>query len=608
MPPFLIILLTLAAVGVVLRGSATVVLGLLLTAALVVPGSLGVPFTNIPYLSVQHVLVLAGIGRLVLGRIDGSLPRSALRPTRVHVALVGLVLVSLLVGVGLVDSGDPVQGALARLFDLLDQLGVLVVFLALLRQQRDLRPAVRAAGVAVGIACVVAVLEYLTKHSLGEFLFRQLPSQRPTPAATPLNGRDGEVRVRVGAEFALQFAWLVVMLLPVLAVAALGARRRQALWAAGAVGLGLLAVYWSFTRTALAASVAVLVLAALLSGRRVLALLGTALVVLGGLAYLAVPAVSRHLDVAADAGSVDARTLRLAPILEVVSHHPVRGLGLGELKASGYRVTDNAYLLQYVELGVIGVVLLVLLLLVAGAETVRALRLVPTADRAVVAACVAGVTAYALSAATYDAFTLIQGTHLLWFLVALPIVLAERHAPPAAPRELPRLAVLAAGAAVGGLLVGGLVYAVAPTHVAQRFTMTTLPLAVDSRPDDDFVDGERAIDTACFGMRSLALARVDLDCTDPKGPAGLAAVRVSAPTRRQVDQAVETYTTLLRSSLRLRSAQLFPAADPAGGRMTWARTAPVWLPLAAVCLVLAFGGRRRPDRRPVLRRSPAAAR
>jgi hypothetical protein len=593
-PPFLLVLLTIAGVGVVLRARDAVAMGVLVTSALVIPGSLDVPFTNSVYLSIQHVLVLAGLARLVLGRLEGSVDSAALRVTRVHGALLLVIVLSLVVGVGAADDGRPVSQGLARLLDLLDQLGTFVVLLALLRQAKDLRVALRVATFAVLVGGVIAVVEYKTKGSLGHYLFRQLPSQSTSIASRPLGDRAGQVRVRVGAEFSLQFGWLVVMLLPLVAAAGfLTLRRRRAVLAAVTVGLGLLGIYWSFTRSALAASAGVLILGALLSRQRVLVRAGGLGIALAGALYALVPAIRHHLDRSADAGSVMARELRLAPILDVVSKHPVRGLGLGGLGSSGFGVTDNAYLLQYVELGVVGAVLLLGLLLASAIPAIDALRVSRADDRVIAAAAAVGVLAFLVSAGTYDAFTLVQGPHLLWFLVALSTALVERRLPPRPRRQVRWLAAPVLAAGLTGLVAGLLVYAFTPVHTGQRLLLTTLPLSIDNRPGDAFVEGERTVTTACAGLLSLHLPRVHLDCDDPKGAAGVAVIRVAAPDAVVVAAATQTYLTSLRTAFNLPSAQLFPLDQPRRSRSSWAQTAPVWLALGGMALLCQL---RRPRR------------
>jgi hypothetical protein len=562
-----------------------------------VPGSLAVPFTSVVYLTILHVLTLAGLGRLVLGRIDGSVERASLRTTRVHAVLGVVVAASLVIGLGGADDGEPLRLALGRIFDLLDQGAIYAVFLALLRQQPDLRRAMRPAVVAVGCGCLVAGIEYATKQSLGEFLFRDLPSQIGTPASFPLGQRSGQVRVRAGAEFALQFAWLVVMMLPLMAAVGMSARRRPRAMALLAVAVGVLTVYASFTRTALAASVAVLVVAALLSRQRAMVVLGLGTAALAGVLYVLVPPVSRHLDVSSDSGSVQVRQLRLPPILDVVSFHPLRGLGLGGLGASGYRVTDNAYLLHYVELGALGVLLLVLVMVAALVEAVRAVRVSAPQDRLLAAAAVAGVLAYVASAATYDAFTLLPGPHLLWFLVALAVTITERNAAPRRPVDFPLLVTTAVTAGLVGLAAGLLVYVLTPAHDGQRYVLTTLPVEVDNRLGDDYADGERAVTTACAGLLSMHLSHVRLDCQDPKTAAGVAEVRIAAPNRFALESAGSTYVTALRRSFGLPDARFFPKGPARRGRPSWAGTAPAWGPPAAVAVLLLVGiPRRRRDR------------
>jgi hypothetical protein len=597
-PASLILLLTIIGVATVLRARPVVVLGLYVSSAMLVPGSLAVPLTGTSYLTIQHVLVVAGLARLVLSRYDGTLPASALRATRVHLALGVFLLVSLVVGVLIaVDAGE-VTPSVGRLVDLLDQLGYFVVCLALIRHIADLRLVLAAAAVGVVLAGAGGIVEHITGDSWGHFLFSKIPAQQLSTAAFPLGNRDGTLRVRVGGEFALQYAWMVAMLLPVLAGAALVCTRRVARgFGLALVGgtVAMLAVYWSFARTALAAGVLALAAFALLSRQRLLVVAAGLGMVGAAALYLTVPTVARHLDASADTGSIDVRVFRLAPFMDTVSYHPLRGLGLGGLLKGGFRVSDNAFLLSYVELGAIGVVMLVLVLAVAVAESLRPLWSQGIQERVLGAAAAVGVLAYVASAMTYDAFSLIQGTHVLWFLVAFSIVLGERALEPR--RLLPVRAAWVRASVAGaiGLAVAGGVYALAPQHTAERLILTSLPQVIDTRPGDALVDGARAIKTACGTAFAIALPDVDLDCTDLSSAPGLARLRVQAPTIDVVREAVATYGEAFRTTANLPGARLLSEGPARSGKSSWVRTAPVWLPVGLAGLALLLPRRRRDD-------------
>ncbi|MCW2779323.1 MAG: hypothetical protein JWN17_3048 [Frankiales bacterium] len=587
MPAPLLVLLSVLAGALVLRARTAVALALLVGAAPLVPASLVVPFSPTPYLTVQHVLVLAGVARLVLGVAQGSVGEPELRPTRAQAALGVLLVVSGVLGVGFAVAAGPLGFAGFRLADLLDQLLYLVVALALVRQLPDLWTALRIAAGVLLCACAVAAVERVTGRSYGHFLFSRLPEQFGTDASFPLGARDGTIRVRAGAEFALQFAWLVVPLVPALVVVAVRGRRGPVLAAAATAFAGL-AVYWSVSRSAVPAVVVAVVVVGLLARDRRLVALGTGAVVVAGLAYLLVPGVADRLSSSADEGAISIRFERLAPILGAASQHPLRGLGLGELVAAGYRTADQALLLEYAELGVVGVVLLVLVLVAALLQAGGALR-AGGDERVVAAVCTTGVVAYVVSTGTYDAFSVLQGPHVLWFLVAVGAVAAERAG--VRPRPLPAVPAVVATALVAGVL-GLAAQALAPVHAATELRVTTVPLALEAlAPSDVLVEGTRLLSTVCgiVTSRAVALPGVEVDCTDLHTAGGLLALRVQASTPARVRAAVAELTTGAVERVPGVELRTYVEVPVRTGRDTVWRTAPLWAPLGAVGLLLLTG-------------------
>lgn len=592
MPGFAVALLALAGAVAVVRLRPLGALAVLVLAAVLVPGPLVVPFLHSSYLTVQHVLVLAGVARLVLQESDHAAARLALRPTPVHVALAALLVVAGVVGIALSPQSGRLGFAGYRLLDLADQLAFFVVCLTLVRRVGDARRVLAVAAVAVVVSSLIAVGEHVTGGSYGHWLFSRLPGQAGTDAAYPLSIRGGESRVRAGGEFALQFAWMSVTLLPVLIAVGLRARRARLPLTVGGTVLVTLGVYWSFTRTALAALVVVIVVLALLSRDRVLAGLSAVLGAVAYAGYLAVPSVAEHLSASADVGSIDVRTQRLAPIMHAVAQHPLRGLGLGELVSSGFQTTDNALLLEYAELGVVGATLLVVLLVVTVAQTGRALLVPDPRDRLLAAACTTGALVFVASAMTYDAATLLQDVHLLWLLVAVATVLAQDHVRPVRlPRPSGRL-VLATGAAA--LLVGGLAAALAPVHAARDYELATLTATHESVEYDPVSAADSLVGTACGLLASSHAggAHVSVDCENTFGAAGEGRVRIQAPSRAALLRAETALARDVRGRGRLTTFTLRPVDEPATGRATALRTAPLWLPLLALGLLSLVPWRR----------------
>lgn len=586
-------LVAIALVVTVLRARTSVVLGVFAVSILLLPAPLLVPYTGASsgasYLTFQHVLTLAGLARVVLGRLDGSVPRRHLTPTNAQAALLVLVAVAF-VG-GIVFSPD--AGALGfgshRFADLLDQLAWCVVVLVLAREVGALTTLTAAAvGLAVGVG--LAFIEHTTSFSWGELLFRPFPQGNQLAAAAPLEARNGELRVRAGVEYALEFGWVVVVMAPALVVVAL---RRVGVWLAGLAGFAcVLAVYWSYSRSALAAVVVVVLLAALLSGNRALALLGAAATVPATLAYAALPAVRAHLSASSGEGSLAVRGQRVAPAMEVASHHPVRGTGLGQLVTSGFAATDQAFLLQYVELGVLGVVALVLVLVAALQLCARAALTAPSADRALAVAGGLGAAAFVVSCFAYDAATLLQGLHAFWLMVAAAAALVPVRTWSA---QVGRRVLRGLAAGLVGFLVGLAVYAQAPEHTAVRAYFTTLPQKSETwYPLDPLTSARPLVGTVCGTLTTAALEGVKVDCTDTFGAAGVGFLRVEARTAYEASAALRELTRRASEEGGVRHLSVLPLDPPRTGRDSWARTAPVWCALGVAGLTaLLWPARRR---------------
>lgn len=594
MPALAVVLLTLAGAAAVFRLRPLAALAVLGLAAVLVPAPLTVPHLHTSYVTVQHVLVFAGAARLAFIPEDRAAARSALRPTPALVALVLLLVYSGVVGIGFAPDAGVLGYSGFRLLDLVDQLVFLVVCLALIRRVADVRAVLGVAAAAVLVSTLIAVAEHATSGSYGHWLFSRLPGQAGTDAAYPLTPREGSPRVRAGAEFALQFAWMSAMLLPALIVVALRSARARVLGAAAGTALVVLGIYWSFTRSALGAVVVVVLVLGMLARDRRLGALAAGVAAAAAVVYLVVPSVGAHLSTSADSGSIDVRSQRLAPIMHAVSAHPFRGLGLGDVVSAGFQTTDNSLLLEYAELGAIGAVLLFVLFVAAVVQTGQGLALPDPRDRLVAAACTAGVLTFGAGAMTFDAFTLLQAVHLLWLLVAIATVLVEqRRGPVRLPRPALRVVVVTGVVAVA---IGGVVAAAAPTHAAQHDDFTTLTATHETLGYDAVTPAEALIGTVCgqvTAIRTLGPG-VSVDCVNSFGPAGVGHIRIQAPSRAALARAQAALVHEVTGPGRLPTFRLLAVDPVATGRPTVARTAPVWVPLLVLGLLILVPWRPRP--------------
>lgn len=602
-------LYALAAIGlvlVVLRARPGIVLGIYAVSVLAIPGPLLVPYTGANYLSFHHVLTLAGLLRLLLGRIDRSLPPRLAAWTVPQSALLVLVVVAILGGVAFAPDAGALGFVGTRVADLLDELGFLTVCIVLARQS-GARTVLRACAVGLLVGIALATVEHLTGSSWGRLLFRPFPLGSGTSAAYPLSVRDGTLRVRAGAEFALQFSWLVVTFAPALVVVAARCGRRFSGLLAGLAGAAsFLAVYWSFSRSALAALIVLLALTYLLIGRREL-IIGTAVVgVLGAFAYAALPSLQARFAASSGAGSIAVRGQRLAPAFEVASRHPFRGAGLGQLVATGTPTIDQSLLLEYLELGVIGAVALGVVLLAALQVAGRVAFAAPREQRDLALAAALGVVGFVASAMAYDGAVLIQGNHSFLLLVAAAVAL---DTPAMALAPVRRRVLRALGAAGVGLLVGTVVFALAPTHTAVRATFTTLTVEQESdRQYDPVTAANNLRATVCDAMILAALPDVQVDCSDRFGGPGEGFLRLQAPDEFALARAQSTLIGLARSA-GVPNLRVQPLEEPRTGRDSWAATAPVWMALSAFGITALWRrqGRRLGPAPPVVERDDLAS-
>jgi hypothetical protein len=583
-------LLAVLLVLTILRARPAVVLAILGASLLLVPGPFVVPHSPTSLLTFPHLITLATAARLLIGRLDRTMRSEHLRVTPLQLVLLVLLLVVAVVGIVLSPAAGPLGFAPGRLLDVVDDLVFLTAALALTRQTSP-GTTIRAMALGLGLGIAVTLLEHVSGRSYGHTIFSAVNDVHQS-AAFPLSVREGSTRVRAGTEFALQYAWIAAMLAPALLVTAW--RRGGVLVAAAAAGLTLLSVYWSYSRTALAATALLLLVTGAVLARRAWPwVIGPAVAVTGA-ALLLSQSLQDHLNPNTDIGSVHERTRRLSAVMDVVSHHPFRGIGLGELGLSGFGTTDFAFLIAYVETGVIGLVAVSACLAFALRSVAPALATSDARRRDEGLVAVAAVTAFVASTFTYDAFTLIQGTHALWLAAAAGVVLVERRTAAPVPLRWSNRVVGRAAAASGlGLLLGLMIYQVAPTHTAQQSFFTTIDQGKETRVGyDPLTPAQRFVNTVCTLATETAARHVKVSCADSFGAAGVGRIRLQADNPFALQEAVTHLDTTIRVIARIDTFRHLPTELPRTGRDSWARTAPVWMALSAFAVALLLSPRR----------------
>lgn len=600
--------LAVVLVAIHLRAPLRVSMAVLVGATFLIPGA--ILFPEAPaYLFVLRLGLWAACAGLLVRAASGQIEASALRPSRVLVALGVFVLVAYVFGV----AGAPYPSQIERAFELwllpLDQLLFLWAATAAVRLL-GVRFVAHSAAVAVVVAAGIAVVERRTGASYAHWWFRHQTNFGL--AGQPLETRGGNTRVRAAGEFALQFAWVLAFFLPLLTVMALRAKRLVLLVTPGLLAL---AIVYTVTRSVFVglAVGAVCLLVFARGDRRLIGVVALAALA-AGLLYVGSAAVRTPYQ-AADPESESVRARRLAVLTDELSRRPWTGLGLDGASQRGMDSTDSALLATYAGMGVVGVAAL-LAALGAAALTVVAAGVIADAKAAPVAgALLGGLAAGGLAMFAFDSLSGPIASWNLWLLAALGVGLYEEAAAVRPARLRPRRVALPlrrVALPVAGLVAGISVALVAPFHVAAQLRIFTLPPSylTTTQSAADFV-GRVTVQTTCDAAKTAlaTMPSVDLDCFDPltAGP-GTGLVRLEAPTTKQLVAAHDTFVRVAKAVQP--TTRITIVTTPVRARPTWARTAPLTMTILgaqAALLLPSIRFRRRPGGGPATR-SPERAR
>lgn len=586
MSPLLITVAALAAVVTVFRRPVRLGLPLVVGVIVLVPATLVVP-NGVSFVPTFHRVVLwsllAGVV-VAVGR--DRLPSRTLRLTPVHLLAAVVVVVTLIVGIGVGLPLASFRHAAVSWLRVLDHLVVFVAVAAVVRATPDLRRVRWIIAIAVLLAAGIGVTEHLTRASWGQWLFGDLASQRATDAASSLGVRAGNVRVRGAAEFALEYGWVLVALLPMVTVA-LGDLRGRWRWTAPfAVALPVAAVFWSYSRTPLWALLPTLAVAAVLVRIRWHAATVGAAIAIAAVTVLAVPAVIAGHDLEVDEGSIDVRSERLPEILEVAAERPFVGMGFGSLEELGYPTTDSSYLLLYAEVGAAGLAVVVVTLLLALVYVARGAFATPSDAQRTAGAAAAGMVALLAGAAAYDTFQVQMSATVFWVLAAVGLVAAERAAAPIRWSPWPWRTRLALP--VAGTVLGAVVVLVTPAVHVGNFMFVTLPTELETKRHTQDHIGRRLVGSVCDVVRGTGgtIGGARVDCSAESSAEGVGRLHVVAARADRVPDAIAQLTAGIVDVVGIESFRVYPHAEIVESLPTAARTAPAWLGIAGLGAVL----------------------
>jgi hypothetical protein len=567
--------IAVAGVVLVLTGPLLRRVSTLIAFTLLVPHVLVLPGTT-RWLPVDRVVLLAFIAGLLKMAWDGHIPTSAFRPTRVQAAFGIFLMVAFISGVTLNEAGVKVSASLFSLAGLVEQFLVLGGVLVAARVVGPRRVAWSLAGIVTALA-VIALTERLFHYSYSRLWFEHL-SQVTAIQARELEVRGTAVRVRGAAQFALEFGWVCAMVLPLVTVWAVRARRwLWALIAPAAIGFAAILSVSRSPMLGIALGIVAILVGTRFDRRLTVLLIAGALA--GGLFFLNSPQLRNSLASAQKTDSVASRDRRRIALAEDVSHHPYTGLGLAATSSAGLESTDNGYLLVYASLGVPGLLTLSVALATALAVTLSPVFRRRAEDPALPVALAAGILAGILAGGAYDLFTTPLSSNLLWILAALGTAVAELGRLPSRSRVRPERLVIFPLVGAG---VGLLVWALAPTHTADRFRFDAIPTPqlINTQGSEQLV-GRILINTDCgvIKRRIASVADTTVKCQDLKSGPGSGEVRIEGRTKAEVSRAVSAVA---------RIGAQHSIGGSVTGKPTFARTAPVWGAAAGLEAALLF--------------------
>jgi len=565
--------------------------------SVLLPGSLPIHNPLTPHALFTRVLVVVLAIRLLFAIHARVVSTSVFGWTTLHTAFVVFLGAVYLAGVVFADATVRPGAAMSAALLLLDQFVFFAVMLACVRAIDDLRWVLGVVAVVLLASAGIAVIEHFTEGSWGHFLYgKSIPS---VTASNELTLRLNDVRVKAGAEYALQFGWVTAMLLPALLAWLAATRLAWRRWVPItllAVGVVLLAEYWSFTRTSLAAFGVVAVITALAARNKHLLLFTGGSLAVCGLLFGVVTRLQQGF-VGLPSGPVDVRSERLPLILQIGQHHPLRGIGLGGLTSLGVANTDSTYLQLYGDAGLVGIVTGLALVITAGCCCVSGLRSIERVDRLAAAAGIAATFAMLAGGVAYDALRSLSSTRPFWLLIAIGVVASEHVTGPLPALMRPRRLV-AAGAVAAAGLTGVLVYALAPVHYAEQYqfqTVSTLRQVLPSNPESM---GSTFADSVCLIADSVVDRHRDaqVDCATPGQAPGVGTLRIQAPTASEVRQITNEVRNAVQTG-PLSAFSLTVRTPMQSGRDTALAWAPFWLPVSVLLAVFLLPfGRKRPWR------------
>jgi hypothetical protein len=291
----------------------------------------------------------------------------------------------------------------------------------------------------IGLATMMSIGMLVERHT-GYNVFYEWsdavlgPIAKVAPSPTiihPAFGSEGRVFVVGPTQHGLAAATMLVMVMPFALVRVFDTTSRRSWWLnAAAFALMVAGAMATDRKTALLVPVAVVLYIACYRPRQVLRLAPLGLVVLAGVVHLASPGAlgtALNLNGAVNSNSTTHRVGDFTDVAPDVLAHPVLGRGFGTLnpnQPSQFRINDNEYIDELWEVGVLGLLAFVWMILAPVVIARAAIRSRGPTISSLALATSGGCVAFLVVCVLFDALAFPQAPYMFFVVAALTTIAA----------------------------------------------------------------------------------------------------------------------------------------------------------------------------------------
>lgn len=358
--------------------------------------------------------------------------RSKLYVTAACVFLV-LAVASLLLDAGRIINLGDLQLAGKR-FALLGSFLILSWFVLTALRFEDVRG---FATYLIGLATIMSIGMLVERHTgynvfyeWSKAILGPIANVAPSPTDIhPAFGTEGRVTVVGPTQHGLAATTMLVVVMPFALVRVFDATTRRSWWLnAAAFALMLAGAMATDRKTALLVPVAVIIYVACYRPRQVLRLAPVGLVVLIGVVHFASPgAFGTILNINRDvnSNSTSHREGDFTDVAPDVLAHPVLGRGFGTLnpeQASQFRINDDEYIDELWEVGAVGLLAFVWMIIAPVFVARAAIRARGPTNASLALATSGGCVAFLVVCALFDALSFPEAPYMFFVVAALTVI------------------------------------------------------------------------------------------------------------------------------------------------------------------------------------------